>query len=128
VRAAEAAARINDPAEDALPLVEKAEAGPSEDWDADPGQTSIAVFAELAAGLGEAFGRARSADRLLFGFAEHDVSTVFLGTSTGLRLRHTQPTGRLEINGKSLTTAAPRGTGRPPATSPTSMWPRWTPR
>jgi predicted Zn-dependent protease len=101
VRAAEAAARGGEPAEDALPLVEKTEAGPSEDWDANPGSTSIAVFADLAAGLGEAFGRACGDDRLLFGFAEHDVSTVFLGTSTGLRLRHTQPTGRLEINGKS---------------------------
>jgi predicted Zn-dependent protease len=101
VRAAEAAARDSEPAEDALPLVEKAEAGPSEDWDAEFPETSIAVFQDLAAGLGEAFGRARGDDRLLFGFAEHDVSTVFLGTSTGLRLRHTQPTGRLEVNGKS---------------------------
>jgi predicted Zn-dependent protease len=101
VRAAEAAARSSEPAEDALPLVEKTEAGPSEEWDADPGATSIAVFTDLAAGLGDAFARARGDDRLLFGFAQHDVSTVFLGTSTGLRLRHTQPTGRLEINAKS---------------------------
>jgi predicted Zn-dependent protease len=101
IRAAEAAARTNEPAEDAGPLVEKSDAGATEDWDAELGQTSIAVFADLAAGLGAAFGQARADDRLLFGFAEHDLSTVFLGTSTGLRLRHTQPTGRLEINGKS---------------------------
>jgi predicted Zn-dependent protease len=38
---------------------------------------------------------------LLFGFAEHTVSSIYLGSSTGLRLRHDQPTGRLEINAKS---------------------------
>ena len=29
------------------------------------------------------------------------MTTTYLGTSTGLRLRHDQPTGTLELNGKS---------------------------
>ena len=51
---------------------------------------------------GEAFARApgrRPAS--CFGFAEHELTTTYLGTSTGLRLRHDQPTGRVELNGKS---------------------------
>jgi len=101
VRRAEEAARRNEPAEDAMPLVTSAEAGPAGEWDADPDGTEIGVLAGVASGLGRAFSRAHEADRRLFGFAEHRVSTVYLGTSTGLRLRHAQPTGRLEINAKS---------------------------
>ena len=59
------------------------------------------MFQGVAQALGAAFGAARDDDRLLFGFAEHTVSTVYLGTSAGLRLRHEQPTGRLELNAKS---------------------------
>src|SRR3712207_3395025 len=71
------------------------------DWDADPAETSIGVFADFAPALGQAFGEARDRNELLFGFAEHSMRTVYLGTSTGLRLRHDQPTGRVELNGKS---------------------------
>jgi predicted Zn-dependent protease len=101
VAAAEAAARGSEPAEDEMPLITPAEAPSCPDWSAPPEATSIEVFAGLAAGLGEAFGAARAADRLLFGFAEHSVDTTYLGTSTGVRLRHVQPTGRLEVNAKS---------------------------
>ncbi|MGW4801362.1 metallopeptidase TldD-related protein, partial [Nonomuraea sp. NPDC004297] len=51
--------------------------------------------------LGEAFAAAESGGRRLYGFAEHSLTTTFLGTSTGVRLRHDQPTGRLELNAKS---------------------------
>ena len=68
---------------------------------ADPAETSIEVFAEFAPALGQAFGEARDRGELLFGFAEHSMSTTYLGTSTGLRLRTDQPTGRVELNGKS---------------------------
>ncbi|WP_019877352.1 metallopeptidase TldD-related protein [Sporichthya polymorpha] len=101
VRAAEEAARRNDPAEDAGPLVTPDQAPSVTDWDAPPAETSIGVFSDLAAGLGSAFERARTADQLLFGFASHNLSTTYLGTSNGLRLRHVQPTGKVEINGKS---------------------------
>jgi predicted Zn-dependent protease len=100
VAASEQAARDAGPAEDAVPLVSEAPPG-SGDWDAEPAGTSIEVFGEFAAALGQAFGEARDRDELLFGFAEHSMRTTYLGTSTGLRLRHDQPTGRVELNGKS---------------------------
>src|SRR4029450_5646966 len=50
---------------------------------------------------GPPLGEASDRDELLFGFAEHQIATTYLGSSTGLRLRHDQPTGRVELNGKS---------------------------
>src|SRR6201999_530454 len=63
--------------------------------------TGIEAFAGFAAELGPTLRRWAAADRLLFGFAEFQVSSYFLGTSTGLRRRFDQPTGRLELNGKT---------------------------
>ncbi|RZU33618.1 metallopeptidase TldD-related protein [Blastococcus saxobsidens] len=100
VAASEQAARDAGPAEDAMPLVSDTPPG-SADWDADPAETSIGVFADFAPALGQAFGEAADRGELLFGFAEHQMATTYLGSSTGLRLRHDQPTGRVELNGKS---------------------------
>jgi predicted Zn-dependent protease len=97
VRRAEQAAR--DAAEDAQPLVSGVPASP--DWDDPAAETSTGVFASFAPALGEVFGAARGAGRELFGFAEHEVTTRYLGTSTGLRLRHVQPSGKVELTGKS---------------------------
>ncbi len=102
VRAADDAARRNDPAEDAGPLVTPDQAATGTGWDEAPAETTIGVFSDFATALGSAFDRARAADRLLFGFASHNLSTVYLGTSAGVRLRHVQPTGKVEINGKSV--------------------------
>ncbi|NUL04875.1 TldD/PmbA family protein [Streptomyces lunaelactis] len=99
VRAAEAAARGADPAEDAQPLVEGVQASP--DFTDAPAETSSAVFADFAPALGEAFARARAGERQLYGFANHELTSTYLGTSTGLRLRHDQPGGTLELNAKS---------------------------
>ena len=99
VRASEDAGRTADPADDASPLVEPYPN--DDDWAADPAGTSVEVFAEFAPALGDAFRAWRGADRALFGFAEHQLSSTFLATSTGLRRRHDQPDGRLELNGKS---------------------------
>lgn len=100
VAASEQAARDAGPAEDAMPLVSDVPPGAG-DWDAEAGQTSIDVFADFAPALGAAFGEARDRGELLFGFAEHQLATTYLGTSAGLRLRHDQPTGRVELNGKA---------------------------
>lgn len=105
VRAAEQAARDNGPADDAQPLVSgDAAAG----WDDEPAETSMSVFGQIAPGLGDAFGRARSAGQVLYGYVEHDVTTTYLGSSTESRLRHVQPTGHIGITGKSgdLTSSA----------------------
>ncbi|QLJ01116.1 TldD/PmbA family protein [Streptomyces sp. NEAU-sy36] len=99
VRAAEAAARGAGPAEDARPLVTGVPAAP--DFTDPPAETSSAVFADFAPALGEAFARARAGGRELYGFANHELVSTYLGTSTGLRLRHDQPAGTLELNAKS---------------------------
>ncbi|GAA3649183.1 metallopeptidase TldD-related protein [Streptomyces sp. S1A] len=99
VRAAEEAARTAGPAEDARPLVEDTPA--SADFTSAPAETSSSVFDSFAPALGESFARARSEGRELYGFAHHQMVSTYLGTSTGLRLRHDQPTGTLEVNAKS---------------------------
>ncbi|MFJ2782468.1 metallopeptidase TldD-related protein [Streptomyces sp. NPDC093249] len=99
VRAAEAAARAAGPAEDAQPLVTGVPSSP--DFTDAPVETSSAVFADFAPALGEAFARARAGGRELYGFANHELTSTYLGTSTGLRLRHDQPNGTLELNAKS---------------------------
>ncbi|MDT9685480.1 metallopeptidase TldD-related protein [Streptomyces sp. TRM76323] len=99
VRAAEAAARAAGPAEDAQPLVAGVPESPG--FRDAPAETSSEVFGEFAPALGEAFGRARAGGRELYGFASHELTSTYLGTSTGLRLRHDQPNGTLELNAKS---------------------------
>ncbi|MFI6634095.1 metallopeptidase TldD-related protein [Nonomuraea fuscirosea] len=99
VAAADAAARDARPAEDARPLVEPGSAAPH--WDEEVRPTDIGVFEAFAPALGDAFAAAESGGRKLYGFAEHSLTSTFLGTSTGVRLRHDQPTGRLELNAKS---------------------------
>lgn len=100
VEAAEAAAREAEPAADAYPLVTAAEAGSGSDFALEPEATSIGAFTDVARDLGSAFAESGSA-RQHFGFAEQVVDTIYLGSSTGLRLRHVQPTGRLEMNAKN---------------------------
>ncbi|MEU1733186.1 metallopeptidase TldD-related protein [Streptosporangium sp. NPDC020145] len=98
VAAADHAAEDARPSEDARPLAEGAQ---SADWQEAAEPTSIGVFGAFAPALGETFAAAESGGRRLYGFAEHLVTTTFVGTSAGTRLRHTQPTGRLELNAKS---------------------------
>ncbi|MGH3322354.1 MAG: TldD/PmbA family protein, partial [Streptosporangiaceae bacterium] len=101
VRAAESAARENLPAADARPLVGSADAGTGSAWDEPAAETSIGVFEGLAPALGEAFGRADAGDRRLYGYAEHSLVSTYLATSSGVRLRHDQPGGKIELNAKS---------------------------
>jgi predicted Zn-dependent protease len=116
VREAERAASAA-PAEDAAPLVpprasaadapaadaraSNARAADAPAWDAPAARTGIGQFGAFAPRLGETLRVAEGAGRKLYGFAEHQVTSTFLGTSSGLRLRHDQPTGRLELNAKS---------------------------
>ena len=99
VAAADAAAQASSPAEDAAELL-TGEADP--DWHEPSGDTSIDVYRDFAPALGEAFGRASSEGRLLYGFVDHEVTTTYLGSSTGLRLRHVQPTGHYGCTAKPV--------------------------
>ena len=105
VEAADAAARAGSPAEDEADLVADRA---SSDWDDAPGTTGIEVYDAFAPALGDAFGQAQSEGRLLYGFVDHEVSTTYLGSSRGLRLRHAQPSGHYACTGKdtSLTRSA----------------------
>jgi predicted Zn-dependent protease len=98
VVAADAAARAAEPAPDAQELVSGAGC---DDWDEPPAQTDIHVFDDVAPGLGEAFGRARAGGRVLYGFVDHHLTTTYVASSTGLRLRHVQPTGHYACTGKT---------------------------
>ncbi len=111
VRAAEKAAAESSPAEDAQALPAPADpeafgmdapAGSGQaSWDDPVTATEIGVFRAFSAALAGAFDAAGSGGRRLYGFAEHSVTSSFLGTSSGLRLRHDQPGGTVEINAKS---------------------------
>jgi len=94
VRASEQAAREAGQDDDYAPLVE---GDVQEGFDLPAETTTTEVFGRLAKDLGEAFGgRVRQ-----YGYATHDVTTTWLGSSTGVRRRHVQPTGYVEMTGKN---------------------------
>ncbi len=99
VLAAERIGREAEPADDAHPLVEPYAA--DDGWDAPPARTGVEVFDGFAGPLGAVLRDWQTTGRLLYGFAEHQMTSYFVATSTGVRRRFDQPDGRLEINGKS---------------------------
>ncbi|WP_375485871.1 metallopeptidase TldD-related protein [uncultured Jatrophihabitans sp.] len=110
VRASEEAGRDAAPADDAMPLVKNYPH--DDDWAADARHTDVGVFDDFAPALGRAFRSWQDTHGLLYGFAEHHLTSTFLGTSTGLRRRFDQPDGRVEINGKSADLARSAWIGR----------------
>lgn len=111
VAASQEAARSAPEAGDTAPLL--ADTGEPADWDAPVPGTGAEVFARIAGPLSRGF---RGKDRL-YGYAHHSVSTTFLASSTGLRRRHTQPEGAVEINGKRGDASAWAGVGTPDFTN-----------
>ena len=109
VKAAEEIARTSEPAEDAAPLLTGR--GPGDGWDEEPSVTGISVFSSFAPALGERFAAAEAEDSRLYGFAHHELTSTYLGSSSGLRLRHDQPTGKLELNAKNDRSSAWTGVG-----------------
>jgi predicted Zn-dependent protease len=106
VEEAEKAAAEASSAEDAAELVPGATGRSSDaDWSTAPGATDFGVFRSFAAQLGETLRAAEGAGRKLYGFAEHGVTSTFVGTSAGVRARYDQPAGRLELNAKSADSA-----------------------
>jgi predicted Zn-dependent protease len=99
VQASERAARDAAPADDAFDLVDPYPH--DDDWDAAARPTGVEVFADFAPALGRAFEQMDARGERLYGFAEHELSSTWLATSTGLRRRFDQPDGRLELNAKS---------------------------
>lgn len=93
---ARAAAEGAGPAQDRSPEAPARPASP--DWDAPPGSTSPDALAPVTALLADVLPQ-RDVEH--FGYAEHDVTTTYLGTTAGVRLRHEQPGARFELCGKS---------------------------
>ncbi len=85
-------------AEDAAPLPP---GDAALDWEDDAEETGPSVFAGTAEQLGEVLARSRGEGRESFGFALHELSTTWLGTTSGVRYRHAQPNGTIEVTGKS---------------------------
>jgi predicted Zn-dependent protease len=109
VRASEAEARHAQAAADAVALV--GPVGDARDFVDAPASTSVGVLAPVTSGLGDAFERARHGGHVLAGFATHGVSSVYLGTSTGLRRRHVQGEGTMELVARSADGARSAWTG-----------------
>jgi predicted Zn-dependent protease len=99
-------ARAGTPAPDAGPPPTGAASTPPGAWHAAVPGTDVRAFGGLIPGLGRAFAAAQSAGQRLYGYAEHRMRSVFLGTSGGLRLRHDQPGGHLEVTGRDGTSSA----------------------
>jgi predicted Zn-dependent protease len=98
VAAARADAAGSHPAEDAAPLLAPADIAPtSTPFDTTPALTDLSALETVLSGLAPAFAAARSHHANLAGFAEHGLSTLYLGTSTGIRLAHIQPTSAVQL-------------------------------
>jgi predicted Zn-dependent protease len=95
VAASEAAARDAGPSRDAAELPADVVDDPA--WTDPAAATSIGVFGGLAGGLAEVLG----GDLRQYGFASHSLTTLWLGTSAGVRRRWVQPTGSVELNVKT---------------------------
>ena len=98
VRASEQAAREAAPAEDYAPLLS---GSVDADFSEAGGRTTTAVFQRFAAELGATFAAGQADGLRHFGFASHSVTTTWLGSSTGLRRRHAQPRGYVELTAKN---------------------------
>jgi len=113
VRAALADARGAPPAEDAEALVEPSAAPLGRAFDLPPEETGPGALEPVLSSLPGAFARARARDAVLAGFATLDVTTLYLGTSTGVRLAHTQPTGAVHLVGRTATGSDSAWVGAP---------------
>ena len=95
-------ARVSPPAEDAYALVGPADAAPPRrSFEEGPEETDASALDTVLSSLSGAFERARARDAVLAGFAEIDVGTLYLGSSTGLRLSHAQPTAAVNLVGRT---------------------------
>jgi predicted Zn-dependent protease len=99
--AALADAREAPPAADAFPLVDVDQTRPARAFGLEPEETDSGALADVLSALSGAFGRARSRDAVLAGFAEQDLATLYLGSSTGVRLSHAQPTSAVSLVGRT---------------------------
>ncbi len=108
VAVALADARGAVPGDDAFGLVDEAQAtaqaggrAAALNFSHAPKETDLSALSGVLDGLSGAFVRARAHQVVLAGFAEFGISTLYLGTSSGLRLSYAQPTGAVNLVGRS---------------------------
>jgi predicted Zn-dependent protease len=116
VGAALADAREAPPAEDVFPLVEPSPGSLGRDFGQAPEETDASVLEGVLSSLSGAFRRAEARDAVLAGFAELDLTTLYLGSSTGLRLSHAQPTGAVHLVGRTADGTGSAWVGAPTIT------------
>jgi predicted Zn-dependent protease len=98
VEESEALARSAPPASDAAPLINgQADAN----FSTEPPETSHDELVAVVDGLVRAFPEAARLNVTLAGFAEHSITTTYLGTSAGPRRRFVQRTGEFQLNGRT---------------------------
>jgi predicted Zn-dependent protease len=99
VRESEAACTRRPEAPDYLPLLDGHTVAP--DWSAPAADSDIHVFDPLVPELRALYENARRANIATFGYAEFQTTTTLVATSTGIRRRHTERIGKVEITGKT---------------------------
>ncbi len=98
VAASEELARSAPPAPDAAALVT---GGADPNFANGPPETSHDELVAVVDGLARAFPEAERLKVTLAGYAEHTITTTYLGTSAGPRRRFVQRTGELQLNGRT---------------------------
>lgn len=110
VREAEHACEFQPEAEDYAELV--AGEGEPAGWSEPTAATEVAVFDGLSRALAAAFQEAEAAGRCHFGYAEHSRTTTWLANSRGVRRRHVQTKGQVELTLKTRNFSASAWTGQ----------------
>lgn len=99
VRESEAACARRPEAPDYMPLAHGH--GPAADWSTPAADSDIHVFDPFVPQLRRLYEDARRANIATFGYAECQTATTLVATSTGVRRRHTERIGKVEITGKT---------------------------
>lgn len=99
VRESESACGQRPDAPDYMPLIEGD--GEPADWHAPPADSDIHVFDPFVPQLRRLYEDARRANIATFGYSELQTVTTFVATSTGIRQRHTERIGKVEITAKT---------------------------
>jgi predicted Zn-dependent protease len=99
VRESEATCRRQPEAPDYMPLIEGEGEPPG--WGAAAPAATARVLDPVVAKLAGMFDQARRTGVQTFGYGEHGASTIWMASSTGLRRRHTEHSGKIEITAKT---------------------------
>lgn len=98
VDAAIAAANANEPARHPQNLPAELRYG---NWDTEPVRTDVDVIGTITGPLGDVLRRGAAERRNHSGYAEHERSSTWVGSLSGIRLRDDDEDGRVEMTSRS---------------------------